>query len=139
MQKSATAALTAGLSGKTISLQYSVNEVVLKPYCQVVNLLLKTKDPNDVTAETDSEIAGYWKPSNMSPQEYLNELWLKKLRCPPVQDEYVLSRIFAEELLQPVLHSMPACWSGHKVAPSQKLACLATSLMRWRAASRPVE
>lgn len=85
MKMLAAAVLTARLSLKSKSSHHSYKEV-LTTYCQVVNHLLETYPRDDIIAEMDSRVARYIRPSNISPLQFANERWPRKLWCLQVSD-----------------------------------------------------
>lgn len=61
-----------------------------------MNNLLETYTWDEIFTKTESDIACSVKLRNMLLPEFANEIWLKRLRCPHVFDEYVFKEIFVE-------------------------------------------
>lgn len=66
---------------------------------------------DDVIAKVEDEALYFTQPSNMTPKEYAEALWIKELRCHHDYDEYVVKGILIKGLHGSLRHSMRSYWS----------------------------
>lgn len=64
----------------------------------LINYLLKTYSIEDIIDDMDTKTLQFTQLSNLTPTGYAEDRWNQALHCNLVYDEYVLKRIFVEEL-----------------------------------------
>lgn len=95
-------ALVAGTLDFRIALLSNVHKRgkkrTLTSYHEIMNYLLGTYATDEVIAEMDTEVLLITQPSDTSLMEYEGARWKNLLSSDFVYDEYVVKRIFIEEL-----------------------------------------
>lgn len=114
---------------------YVVKEGALTANCQVVYYLLNSYVMEDIMGNTDSEMTHNVKQLPMSLLEFANGFWLKTFRCLQAYSEYVLKKIFLEDLHWSIGHSMPSYGSSHQRPSLQESAYHSALLMRLKTAA----
>lgn len=105
LEKTAAPALTTHLSLSSGSLYCSIQKEMLKFHVKAMNHFLGTYATDRAVVVADTEIVRLTQPTNMSPIQYTNVLWMNTLRGLQVQNEYVLKRTFVGGLLSSIKDS----------------------------------
>lgn len=97
-------------------------------YVQDINHLSETHSTEGTFSEGDTKIVRITQPTNKSPLQYANDLWMETWRCTQVYDKYVLKKTFAAVLPSSIRISMRSFWSNNEHSAPQKLPYEGTSL-----------
>lgn len=130
IRRTAAAALKERFSLKDRLLNGSLKEDMLTSHVPFVNTLMGTYETDDIIAKADREIVSFTQPTNFSPLQCANALWMKTLCCPQEYEEYVLKETFMDGSLPLIRHGMHSFCSNNMYAALQKLAFKATSLTK---------
>ena len=90
--------LQSRLNENTMAVDVERREL-LRPYPQVVNVLLRTYGTDEVISEAVGDVTSFCQSSNMTEEVYSNHLWDKALRCGTVFSDRRLRSLSVEGLL----------------------------------------
>lgn len=78
----------------------------LTSYSEVVNYLLATYASDKIIADASMNTMNFKQPAKQSALEYVQELWMKAVRCEPVYNGYCLKEISVEGLKKSIRQSV---------------------------------